>query len=533
MSPRNLTAVARRSLFALLVLCVVSTVPADAQKKDLEACDIGSGRGAVAACTRLIASNKFEAAILSLLYNKRGGAYQSLGEQDRAISDFTKAITIDGDAPHAYINRGIIWTTLTEYDKAVSDFDKAILVDPKNALAYSNRGGAHRDRGQYELAMADFERAIALDPKHAAAYYNRGAAYQDKSAFDLAISDYNHALKYQPRDPDVLRARGRAWSNKGDFRRARTDYNAALAAPAKTPRDREIKDAVKVLLKALGDTGTEKKPAKLSPDTKRDRPPPPTVSDKRPTEQARPSVPSSRVALVFGNSAYQRLRELTNPRHDAEDLAKALRSLGFEVHLSIDVTHDAMNQALGQFGRQAQFADIALIFYAGHGLQRGGVNYLAPMDAYLDQESKLVNFVGLQTLIGHLQDAKLARILIVDACRDSGIDPRLAGRQILTSQAGNMSRGLAAVNLEDGKGTLVAFATQPNNTAVDGVGRNSPFVEAILRHMLTPGLELRTLLTRVRAEVVNATDGRQRPEVVDSLIGEVILRPTPTAGTSR
>jgi uncharacterized caspase-like protein len=188
-----------------------------------------------------------------------------------------------------------------------------------------------------------------------------------------------------------------------------------------------------------------------------------------------------------------------------------------------------MNEALAQFAEQVQFADVALIFYAGHGLQRNGVNYLAPVDAFVDEDKALVNLVGLQTMIGHLQQAKLARILIIDACRDNGMDPSLAGSPILTARTGNMSRGLARVELEDGKGTLVAFATQPNNVAIDGVGRNSPFTKALLRHLLTPGLELRTLLTRVRAEVVNATDGRQRPEVVDSLVDEVILKPSPIA----
>lgn len=527
---RHASVAGHRPIAFLLALCFFAG-PAAAQKSDLAACDTGSGKSAVVACTRLIASGRYKAPILYLLYNKRGGAHQSLADHDKAIADFTEAVRIDRRSPHAYINRGVTWAALTEYDKAISDFDNAILADPKNASAYSNRGGVHRDRGRYELAMADFERAIALDPKNAAAYYNRGAVYQDRNAFDLAISDYNRALQYQPKDPNILRARGRAWSNKGDVERARADYRAALASPAKSPLDREVKDAVRILLAAIAEAAPEKKAAKpSSPELKSDIDSrPPAVGEKKAAEPIRPKAPSNRVALVVGNSSYERLRGLTNPRHDAEDLAKVLKALDFEVHLSFDAKHDAMNEALTQFAGQAQAADIALIFYAGHGLQRDGINYLAPMDAFVDEASTLINFIGLQTMIAHLQAARLVRILIVDACRDNGIEPRLAGRQIPAGRLGSTPRGLAAVNLEDGKGTLVAFATQPNNTAVDGVGRNSPFTEALLRHLVTPGLELRTLLTRVRAEVVNATDGRQRPEVVDSLIGEVVLKPAPVA----
>lgn len=523
---RSLKAVVAAVAFFMATLAV----PAAAQKHDLAACDAGLGKAAVAGCTRLIESKKYDQAILYLLYNKRGGAYQSLKDHGKAIADFTEAITIDGYAPHAYINRGVTFAALAEYDKAVADFDNAILADPKSVLAYSNRGGAHRDRGQYEPALADFERAIALDPNHVDAYYNRGALYQDRNAFDLAIADYDRALQYRPKDPNVLRARGRAWSNKGDIEKARADYRAVLALPAKGEVDRDVREAVKVLLAAITDATRAKTAGKPpTPQPNDANPPSAVLTEVRPAEVVKPAAPPSRVALLVGNSSYVRLRGLTNPRHDAEDLARALKTLGFDVQLSIDAAYHVMNEELVQFARKAQFAEVALIFYAGHGLQRDGMNYLAPMDAFVDETNNLVNFIGLQTMIGHMQDAKLVRILIVDACRDNGIEARLPGRQIATGPLGSAIRGLAAVNVADGKGTLVAFATQPNNTAVDGVGRNSPFTEALLRHLVTPGLELRTLLTRVRAEVVNATDGRQRPEVVDSLIGEVVLKPVPVA----
>jgi uncharacterized caspase-like protein len=146
---------------------------------------------------------------------------------------------------------------------------------------------------------------------------------------------------------------------------------------------------------------------------------------------------------------------------------------------------------------------------------------LVPVDALIEDEADLRKLANLQDVIGDLQSASRVRILIVDACRDNGVMRQLQNGLTVTREAA-VTRGFARV--EGADGTLIAFATQPNRVAADGLGRNSPFTRALLKHLPTPGLELRTLMTRVRAEVVQATGGTQRPEVADSLVGEFVFK---------
>jgi uncharacterized caspase-like protein len=227
-----------------------------------------------------------------------------------------------------------------------------------------------------------------------------------------------------------------------------------------------------------------------------------------------------RVALVIGNSNYSAMPRLINPRNDAEDVAKALREAGFDVSLGVDLTRSGMEDALSGFSRRARQAETALVYYAGHGLQHNGINYLTPIDARLDDEADLRKLILLQNVLDDLQGASKIRLLFIDACRDNEAVQQLASR-LPRTRAAAFTRGLAGASAD---GTLIAYATQPNKVAADGQGRNSPFTQALLKHLPIPGVELRTLLTRVRAEVVQATGGAQRPEVSDSLVGEFAFR---------
>jgi Caspase domain len=248
------------------------------------------------------------------------------------------------------------------------------------------------------------------------------------------------------------------------------------------------------------------------------------AAPERPADHAAPLSPATaerRVALVIGNSNYSAFPKIPNAHNDAEDLAGELRGLGFDVLLGTDLKRADMEDLLIRFAKAARASDTALVFYAGHGLQHLGVNYLAPIDAKIDDETDLRKLVNVQDVISDLQSAGHVRILIVDACRDNKVMEELSSKLPATRSAA-FTRGLARISAADG--TLIAFATQPNRVAEDGAGRNSPFTTALLKNLPTPGLELRTLLTRVRAEVVAATDGTQRPEVWDSLVGEFTFK---------
>lgn len=234
----------------------------------------------------------------------------------------------------------------------------------------------------------------------------------------------------------------------------------------------------------------------------------------------------ARLALVIGNSAYQHTQALPNPRNDAEDMARALEAIGFTVTFAQDLGRAAMNRVVREFGERANGAAVALMFYAGHGMQlsRGvsGENYLVPIDARLADIRDVDEETLSLTRVLERLDGAISRIVILDACRDNPLAAQMRGQTATRSAARGLARAEAAE-----RGTLLAFSTEPGNVALDGQGRNSPFAGALLEHLPTPGLDVRLVLTRVRAAVVTATQGRQTPWSNDGLMQEVVLRTTP------
>ena len=229
----------------------------------------------------------------------------------------------------------------------------------------------------------------------------------------------------------------------------------------------------------------------------------------------RPGLAADRVALVIGNGMYEAAPTLSNPSNDARDIAAALRAIGFDVDFRIDSSRDDMAAAIARFAHRARNADVALFFYAGHGVQAEGENYLIPVDARIDGQATL----GLQTIdLSKLQDAMTdgasVRIIILDACRNNPFVDA-------THRGIGGSRGLSPMDTR-AAGSLIIYSTQPNTVAADGKGRNSPFTAALLRHMDTRGLEIRQMMSRVRKDVVDETGG-QIPWDNSSLIGDVYL----------
>ncbi|MBZ0217588.1 MAG: caspase family protein, partial [Fimbriimonadaceae bacterium] len=224
-----------------------------------------------------------------------------------------------------------------------------------------------------------------------------------------------------------------------------------------------------------------------------------------------------RIALVIGNATYQNTPTLSNPVNDGEDLAAALKRVGFTVVLERNLNKRGMENAIARFARMSQDADTTLFFYAGHGMQWRGLNYLVPVDARMEDEFNL-NFelTRLDDLLFGLEQARGVKILILDACRNNPLFDRLmrhTNKRDLTP-----TRGLAKI--EATSGMVVAYSTQINQVAIDGDGRNSPFVSALVKELEEPGLEIGTLFRRIALEVNRTTDGRQLPELSVSLLGE-------------
>ena len=234
--------------------------------------------------------------------------------------------------------------------------------------------------------------------------------------------------------------------------------------------------------------------------------------------------PSERVALVVGNASYSHAPPLTNPRNDAEDMAAVLRRLGFSVAVGTDLGDAEMEAYVRAFSRQARAAEVALFFYAGHGLQVDGVNYLVPTDARLAAESDLpFEAVALDLVLKGMGGG--TNLAFLDACRDNPFARAWRGAGRSTS----VGRGLSPVSKPGTGGLFIAFATDPDSTAEDGDGRNSPFTAALKEHIETAGLEVNRLLTQVRRTVLADTRQAQRPWSNSSLNDEFyFVQPSPT-----
>ena len=215
-----------------------------------------------------------------------------------------------------------------------------------------------------------------------------------------------------------------------------------------------------------------------------------------------------RVALVIGNSGYTHAADLGNPRNDAADIAAVLENNGFTVVIGLDLDKAAMNKTIRRFADALVGAEVGVFFYAGHGLQVGGQNYLVPIDAKLDDASGLdFELVRLDVVQRVMEGQAGTNILFLDACRNNPLTRNLA--RAMGTRAVGIGRGLAAI--ESGVGTLISFSTQPGNVALDGEGRNSPFTGALVKHIQTIGEDLSSILIKVRNDVMVATKEQQVP----------------------
>jgi Caspase domain len=243
-----------------------------------------------------------------------------------------------------------------------------------------------------------------------------------------------------------------------------------------------------------------------------------------------PAHAADRIALVVGNGNYQHTSRLKNPANDAEDLAAALRKIGFDVVEGRDLDRRGMEERLRLFAHKLDSAKIALFFYAGHGLQVSGKNYLLPVDAKLENPRDLAfETIELGQVLAQMDAANAANIVILDACRDNPLARTLLGA-FGPTRSGAVGRGLAR-DIISGDGTIIVYSTQPDNVALDGDGRNSPYTAALLKHLTTPGLEVGTLMRRVRLDVVASTERRQIPWDSNSLLSEVVLVPAAPGAT--
>ena len=429
---------------------------------------------AIADCTeaiKLVPKN-------ALHHVRRANALRDKGEYDRALADESEAIRLDPRYVAAHNNRCLTWYLNKDLDRAIKDCNEAIRLDPKYMLAYYNRGNVQREKGAYDRAIADYSEAIRLDTRYLNAYTNRGLLYEKLRNYDKALADFRAVTAINPN------------SARGSERVQRIERRLVAASEPKPP---------------AANTPT---PATTSTPTTT----PPVVTAPRPPVVA-PTPDEVRVALVIGNSAYANVGGLPNARNDAEKIAATLRRIGFStVSLSLDLPREKISEALKEFAAAADRADWALVYYAGHGIEFGGANYLIPTDARLASDRDIsFEAVSLDQVLLAVEGAQNLRLVILDACRDNPFAPTM--RRTVANRS--VGRGLARVEPEGA--TLVVYAAKDGQVAQDGDGANSPFATALAKHIETPGLEINFLFRKVRDDVLTATGRRQEPFVYGSL----------------
>jgi uncharacterized caspase-like protein len=231
------------------------------------------------------------------------------------------------------------------------------------------------------------------------------------------------------------------------------------------------------------------------------------------------AVAEKRVALIIGNSTYKSVTPLPNPARDAVSVADMFKKAGFDVVESkLNLSNADMRRAIREFTSTARNADIAVVYYAGHGIEFDGVNYLIPVDAQLATDVDVEDeTVSLDRIIRMLDPVKRLRLVMLDACRENPF----ARKMTRTVASRSVGRGLAQVEVTS-TDTLVAFAAKAGMTAADGDGDHSPFTTAVLDNLTTPGLDLRIAFGKVRDEVMKNTDRKQEPFVYGSIGGATV-----------
>jgi hypothetical protein len=229
------------------------------------------------------------------------------------------------------------------------------------------------------------------------------------------------------------------------------------------------------------------------------------------------ALAEKRVALVIGNSAYKNVARLANPANDAALVSGMFKKAGFDaVDLKLDLNVAEMRKALREFGGKAREADVAVVYYAGHGIELDGTNYLIPTDATLETDSDVLDeTLPLDRALFAVEPAKQLRLVILDACRDNPFAKTM--KRTIAARA--IGRGLAKVE-PTSPNTMIAFAAKAGSTASDGDSKNSPFAASIAERLPTPGLDLRKAFGFVRDDVLKTTGYKQEPYVYGSLGGD-------------
>jgi tetratricopeptide (TPR) repeat protein len=455
-------------------------------------------------------------------YSSRGEAWRLKGDLDRALADHNEALKRNPNAVDAYNNRALVWRDKGQIDRAIADYDEAILLNPRYDRAYGNRGEIWRLKSDFARSLADLNKAVSLDPSSPIWLSYRGETFRLMGDLDHALADFNEALRILPTAVIAYTGRGLTLEKKGNEPDARAAYEKALGLSPDIDASlaRPAQQIARQRIVIMEEAARSRKEAEAERSRK--------AAEAAATAAAATAAATAlvlkkpvvdfgrRVALIIGNSGYRSVAPLPNAATDGEVLAKALRDDGFQVvTYQRDATREELVNALRKFEDEADHADWAVVYYAGHGIEVGGANYVIPVDARLRSDRDVEDeTVSLDRILRSIEGAKKLRLVILDACRENPFIPQM--RRTVASRS--VGRGLARIEPEGG--SLVVYSAKEGQVALDGDGRSSPFLASLLRQLKTPNVEISKMFRVVRDEVLAATGRQQEPFVYGSLPAE-------------
>ena len=499
------------------------------------------------ACERLIAAGSVTGKDLAAALDVRGDALLAKRDYDKAIAAFSDALKADPDDVRALDGRGIGYGRKGQDDLAMADYNAALQKRPNYGAVYNNRGTIQLRKGALQSALDDFNLAVKYAPNMFVARTNRARALTltkdfdgaladlaeaqriDPNAavvasarcrtlvamgkFDDAVTECNGVIEKQPKNQYALNIRADAYMGKGNLDAALKDLNAILSLNPNNVRAHEARGELFERRRNLDQARGDYRSAAYALTSFDEY----DVAVARAKAQERlaaltqqgpaGATKTRRIALIVGNGAYRNVHALDNPPRDAKLIAGSLKDLGFQtVTLANDLSRDKFFETLRTFASDAEKADWAVVYYAGHGFEIGGVNYLVPVDARLaaDKDAE-TEAVALEQVIAAVGGARALRLVILDACRDNPFAPTMQRTIALKL----VDKGFS--NIEPSTGIMVVYAAKHGETALDGEGNDSPFATALAHDIKEPHVEVRKLFDIVRDDVWNATKHEQQP----------------------
>jgi tetratricopeptide (TPR) repeat protein len=458
-------------------------------------------RNALASCDRSLEDNP---SLVDAWLN-RSTIRSGFGQFDLAIKDATRALALaktNSDRAGALRNRAAALVRRGNIAESQADLDQAARLQSADVYNLINRADFLLQVGRPDEALHNIARARASrstmtfsqQKMHADIGLLHGKALVALKRYAEALPVLAALLRMDANNAEAHALKSVALARTNDAGAARDALATARRLPLSSPDAADVFREAEQLVRELDSAMA-----------------PPLENSAQPARER-----SNRVALVIGNAAYQNVVPLTNAGRDAEALAAEFDALGFrKVTLLRDLSREQMFAALRAFAKDAEAADWAVIYFAGHGLEMGGVNWLAPVDAQFktDRDVRL-EAVSIDELSAVVEGVRGLRLIVLDACRNNPFAPQMR----FTNSTRSLGAGLARVEPEGG--TMVAYAAKAGQVAHDGDDGNSPFMKALLKRLKQPGLEISMLFRFVRDDVLVATGRQQEPFVYGSLPSE-------------